>query len=81
MNGTSSGTDGAQGQWHAFAEYVRRALHDAVKHIEPQADALEPIRARIPAWSGARDLGAARRRRRARASPEVRGSGPRRHRS
>jgi len=63
-------------QWHEFAEFVRRALHDAVDDIEPEEDGLEPIRARIPAWSGLRDRQAARRRHRPGARRGVRHGGP-----
>ena len=72
-------------QWHEFAEFVRRALHEAVDDIEPRADGLDPIRAKIPAWSGLRDRQAARRRRRAATRRGARhggpGTGPRPHRS
>jgi hypothetical protein len=70
-------------QWHEFAEFVRRALHDAADDIEPSEDGLEPIRARIPAWSGLRDRQAARRRRRppARRSARHGGPGPQQNRS
>ena len=84
----STGVGGASAKWHDFAEFVCRALHDAVKHIEPQADGLEPIRARILAWSGSRDHQAAQRRRLPGAGPRARnagrgrpGPGPRRRRS
>ncbi len=63
-------------QWHEFADFVRRALHDAADDIEPSEDGLEPIRARIPAWSGLRDRQAARRRRRPAARPGARHGGP-----
>lgn len=33
-------------QWHAFAEFVRRALHAAADQVEPRRDGLAPIRAR-----------------------------------
>ncbi len=33
-----------------FAEFVRRALHAAADQVEPRADGLEPIRARILFW-------------------------------
>ena len=36
-------------QWYVFADFVRRALHAAVDQVEPQADGLEPIRARTGA--------------------------------
>jgi len=41
----------------AFAAFVRSALHAAVDQVEPQADALESIRARIGARSGPRGVG------------------------
>jgi len=47
--------EGTQAQWHEpvnFADFVRRALHAAADQVEPQADGLEPIRAKIPAGSG-----------------------------
>jgi hypothetical protein len=62
--------------WHEFAEFVRRALHDAVDDIEPEEDGLEPIRARIPAWSGLRDRQAARRRSRPAGRRGARHGGP-----
>ena len=49
------GPDGTQVGWHGFAEYLRRALHAFADQIEPQADGLAPIRARIPAGSGIGD--------------------------
>jgi hypothetical protein len=49
---TGYGPEGTQAQWHDFAEFVRRALHAAADQVEPQADGLEPIRAKIPAGSG-----------------------------
>jgi len=36
-------------QWHAFAEFVRRALHAAADQVEPRRDGLAPIRARTGA--------------------------------
>jgi hypothetical protein len=44
--------EGAPAQWHDFVQFVRRALHTAADQVEPQADGLEPIRAKIPAWPG-----------------------------
>jgi len=41
--------EGTPAQWYVFSDFVRRALHAAAEQIEPQADGLEPIRARIPA--------------------------------
>ena len=52
MASTGAGTEGAPAWWHSFAEFVRRALHDAADDIEPQADGLEPIRARIARRAG-----------------------------
>ena len=49
------GPEGTPAQWYYFADFVRRALHAAADQVEPQADGLEPIRAKIPADSGARD--------------------------
>lgn len=57
------GPDGAQAGWHSFADYLRRALHAVADQIEPQADGLAPIRARIPAGPGSGDRRLARRRR------------------
>jgi hypothetical protein len=57
------GPDGAQVGWHGFADYLRRALHAVADQIEPQADGLAPIRARIPAGPGTGDRRPARRRR------------------
>ena len=51
MARTGHGSDSAPAQWHYFIDFVRRALHAAADQIEPQADGLEPIRARI--WAGA----------------------------
>jgi hypothetical protein len=45
------GSDGGPAQWYHFIDFVRRALHAAADQVEPQADGLEPIRARI--WAGA----------------------------
>jgi hypothetical protein len=44
---TGHGPEGTPAQWHAFADFVRRALHAAADQVEPQADGLEPIRARV----------------------------------
>ncbi len=41
------GPEGTQAGWHGFAEYLRRALHAVADQVEPQADGLAPIRARI----------------------------------
>ena len=56
------GPDGAQASGHGFAEYLRRALHAVADQIEPQADGLAPIRARIPGGPGTVDRLARRRR-------------------
>ncbi len=61
MNRTGHGPEGTPAQWHDFAEFVRHALHAAADQVEPQADGLEPIRAKIPAESGGRDRPPARR--------------------
>ena len=53
------GAEALPAQWHHFVEFVRRALHTAADQIEPQADGLEPIRARIWAGAGPRDRRAA----------------------
>jgi hypothetical protein len=57
------GPDGAQAGGHGFAEYLRRTLHAVADQIEPQADGLAPIRARIPAGPGTGERRPARRRR------------------
>ena len=49
---TGRDPEGNPAQWHNFAEFVRRALHTAADQVEPQADGLEPIRAKIPAGAG-----------------------------
>jgi hypothetical protein len=53
-------------QWQRFGEFVRRALHAAVDDLEPQAGALEPIRAQIWADVTARERWTTLRRRRRR---------------
>jgi len=58
------GPEGIPARWHDFAEFVRRALHAAVDQVEPQADGLESIRARIPAGPVLRDREGPRRHRR-----------------
>jgi hypothetical protein len=57
------GPDGAQAGWHGFADYLRQTLHAVADQIEPQADGLAPIRARIPAGPAAGDRRPAGRRR------------------
>jgi hypothetical protein len=57
------GPDGAQASWHGFADYLRRTLHAVADQIEPQADGLAPIRARVPGGTGAGERRPARRRR------------------
>jgi hypothetical protein len=52
MTRPGHGPDGTPAQWHHFADFVRRALHAAADQVEPQADGLEPIRAKIPAGDG-----------------------------
>jgi len=52
MAGPGRRRKGALVRRPAFAEFVRSALHAAVDHLEPQADALESIRARIGARPG-----------------------------
>jgi len=76
MAGAGPGAAGTPAQWHNFAEFVRRALHAAADQVEPQADGLEPIRARIPAGFGRRDRQAARRRHRQEARRGAHGGGP-----
>jgi len=64
MTRPGRGPEGTPAQWYHFAEFVRRALHAAADQVEPQADGLEPIRARLPAASGAHDRQPGRWRRR-----------------
>ncbi len=47
MAGTGPGPEIPPAQGHEFAEFVRRALHDAVDQVEPCGDGLAPIWARI----------------------------------
>ncbi len=62
MAGTGRGPDGAPARRRAFAEFVRHALHAAAEQVEPRADGLESIRARIDSRPSLRDRLAARRR-------------------
>jgi hypothetical protein len=64
-------------QWQRFGEFVRRALHAAMDDLEPQADGLEPIRAKVWADTTAPELcqGRWRRRRRFGRGARLRGSG------
>jgi hypothetical protein len=57
MAGPGRRRRGATARRPAFAEFVRNALHAAVDQLEPQADALESIRARIGARSRPRGAG------------------------
>jgi hypothetical protein len=66
MTRSGRGSEAFPAQWHHFIEFVRRALHAVADQIEPQADGLERIRARIWAGAGPRDQ---------RATPEG-GQGP-----
>ncbi len=50
---TGPGSSPPQGR--DFAEFVRLALHTAADQVEPRADGLAPIRARILAGAGWRD--------------------------
>ena len=52
MARTGPGPEGIGAQWHHFADFLRRALHAAADQVEPQADGLAPIRARIRARTG-----------------------------
>ncbi len=82
----SLGPDGAQVSWHGFADYLRRALHAVADQIEPQADGLAAVRARIPGrprhWrppagayaAGPDPAGTARRRERRLGVPDWRGT-------
>jgi hypothetical protein len=49
MTRPGQGPEDTPAQWRHFADFVRRALHAAADQVEPQADGLEPIRAKIPA--------------------------------
>ncbi len=50
--GSRPGPEGTTAQWYVFAEFLRRSLHAAADQVEPQADGLEPIRAKIMAGAG-----------------------------
>jgi hypothetical protein len=52
MPGTGPAPGGSPMRGHDLAEYLRHALHAAADQIEPGADGLTPIRARILAGSG-----------------------------
>jgi hypothetical protein len=52
MHGSGPGSRGGQARGRDLAELVRHALHAAAEQIEPGADGLTPIRARILAGSG-----------------------------
>jgi hypothetical protein len=73
MAGAGHGPEGAPARRRAFAEFVRLALHAAADQVEPRADALEAIRARISTASALRDRLAARRRGRNGAGKGARG--------
>jgi len=47
MAGASAGQESLPPQWLIFADFVRRALHAAADQVEPRADGLAPIQARI----------------------------------
>jgi hypothetical protein len=66
MARTGRGSEGTSAWWHDFAEFVRHALHAAVDRVEPEADGLESIRARIPPGAGPGDRQVTRRLRRRR---------------
>jgi hypothetical protein len=76
MAGTGHGPEGAPAHWYNFADFLRRALHAAADQVEPQADGLEPIRAKIPAGRGLRDHQRARRRHRHLVRRSARRDGP-----
>jgi hypothetical protein len=59
-----AGADGTPVQWHAFADFLRRALHAAADQVEPRADGLELIREKIPSPAVPGRAAARRRRRR-----------------
>jgi hypothetical protein len=50
--GTGPGPGGSQARGHDLAELLRHALHAAAEQVEPGADGLTRIRARILAGSG-----------------------------
>jgi hypothetical protein len=52
MPGTGPGPGGSPTRGHDLAELLRHALHAAAEQVEPGADGLTPIRARILAGSG-----------------------------
>jgi hypothetical protein len=52
MPGTGAWPRGSPPRGRDFAEFVRRALHAAADQVEPGADGLIPIRARILAGAG-----------------------------
>jgi hypothetical protein len=52
MAATGHGPEGVPARGRDFAEFVRYALQAAADQVEPRADALVPIRARILAGSG-----------------------------
>ncbi len=61
MAGAGHGLEGTRAGRHTFGEFVRGALHAAADQVEPRADGLESIWARIGARSRLRDRLAARR--------------------
>jgi hypothetical protein len=52
MPGIGPGPGGSPTRGHDLAELLRHALHAAAEQVEPGADGLTPIRARILAGSG-----------------------------
>ena len=73
MTSAGHGLEGVPARRRAFAEFVRLALHAAAEQVEPRADALELIRARVSGASALRDRLAARRRGRNGAGQGARG--------
>ena len=52
MAGAGPAAGGTQARGRDFAEFVRQAMHSAADQVEPCADGLVSIRARILAASG-----------------------------
>jgi len=52
MPGSGGRPGGGPGRGRDFAEYVRHALQAAAEQVEPGADGLTPIRARVLAGAG-----------------------------
>ncbi len=52
MPGTGAGPGGGPARGRDFTEFLRGALQNAADQVEPGADGLTPIRARILALAG-----------------------------